>query len=87
MILASIEDASQQKGEEFAVQYARRLHLDEIVKPGNEALRDEVMRLVYLAFSNDFPQEIPDSLLGALYLSPSERVTLASFPSSSVSRR
>jgi hypothetical protein len=79
VILAAIEDASQQKGEKFALQYVRRLHLDEIVKPGNEALRDEVMRLVYLAFSDTFPQEIPDSVLAALDLSPTERVTLASF--------
>ena len=79
VILAAIEDASQQKGEKSALQYVRRLHLDEIVKPGNEALRDEVMRLVYLAFSSTFPQEIPDAVLTALGLAPSERVALASF--------
>jgi len=78
-ILAAIEDSSRQKGEALALEYARRLRLGEIVKPGNETLRDQVMRLVFLASSSDFPQGIPESILSALKLPPSERLTLASF--------
>ena len=79
LILAAIEDASRQKGETRALQYARRLNLHRIVEPGNEAIRDEAMRLVYLASSDDFPQDISDSLLTTLHLAPSERLPLARF--------
>ena len=79
LILAAIEDASRQKSEARALQYARRLNLHRIVESGNESLRDEVMRLVYLASSDDFPHDITDSLLDALHLAPSERLTLARF--------
>jgi formylglycine-generating enzyme required for sulfatase activity len=79
LILAAIEDASQQKGETLALQYARRLNLHRIIEPGNTSLRDEVVRLVYLASSDDFPHDISDSLLEALHLAPSERLPLARF--------
>ncbi|MBI5651490.1 MAG: SUMF1/EgtB/PvdO family nonheme iron enzyme [Chloroflexi bacterium] len=77
-ILTAIEDASGQEGESLAMQYAQKIRLHEIVEPGKEALRNEVMRLVYLASSAD-PGIIPDSLLHALRLDPSLRGGLANF--------
>jgi hypothetical protein len=77
-ILAAIQDASMQKGEARAVKYMRGMRLHEIVEPGNEALRDEVTRLVLLA-SSDNPRLVPDSLLDALHLGKSERPALARF--------
>jgi hypothetical protein len=77
-ILAAIEDASGQQGESLAVKYARRIRLNEIVKPGNEALRDQVTSLVYLAASED-PSFVPDALLDALHLPAKQRPALARF--------
>ncbi len=77
-LLAAIEDAARQKGESRAVQYARRLRLHALVEPGNEALRDEAMRLVYLASSDD-PALVPAALLTALDLSTDQRPALARF--------
>jgi formylglycine-generating enzyme required for sulfatase activity/adenylylsulfate kinase-like enzyme len=75
-ILAAIEDASQQKTESQVVQYARRMRLHEIIEPGNESLRDEIMRLVFLATSKN-PRIVPDSLLDVLHLNHDQRPTLA----------
>ncbi len=77
-ILAAIEDASGQEGESLAVDYARRLRLHTLVEPAHVALRDEAMRLVYLASSEDSAL-VPDRLLTALNLDASQRVALARF--------
>lgn len=77
-LLAAIEDTSKQKGESLAVQYARRIRLHEIIEPRNAAIRDEAMRLVYLASSED-PNLVPDSLLNSLQLAPDQRGALARF--------
>ena len=77
-ILMAIEQAVGQTGESLAMQYAQRLHLHELVEPGNEQIRDEAMRLVYVASSDD-PALIPDSLLSALHLDVRQRPVLARF--------
>ncbi|MBI3537405.1 MAG: hypothetical protein HY070_07615, partial [Chloroflexi bacterium] len=77
-ILAAIKDSSKQKDESLIVTYARRLTLHRLIEPSNEPLRDEIVRLMFLAHAPD-PNLIPQSVLDALHLSAEMRLSLATF--------
>ncbi|MBI5302836.1 MAG: SUMF1/EgtB/PvdO family nonheme iron enzyme [Chloroflexi bacterium] len=77
-ILAAIKDVAPRKSDSQAVAYARKIRLHEIVEPGNEALRDEMMRLAFLATTKS-QRLVPLKLLDVLRLNHDQRPALASF--------
>ena len=77
-ILAAIKDTSEETDDSLAVASGRKMRLHEVVEPGNEALRDEIMRLVFLATTNN-PRLVSQDLLAALRISPDQRPALANF--------
>ena len=77
-ILAAVEDAAGQSDESLAVKYAQSIRLHTLAVPSNAATRDQAMRLVFLASSED-ASIVPDSLLRALNLPDAQRTHLARF--------
>ncbi|MBI1802037.1 MAG: hypothetical protein HYR71_10465, partial [Chloroflexi bacterium] len=73
-ISAAINDAMRYAGETGALQYFQRIHLHEVIEKA--AIREEMMRLVFLATSDD-PTLVPDALLDALHLNHDQRPSLA----------
>ncbi|MBI3876479.1 MAG: NACHT domain-containing protein [Verrucomicrobia bacterium] len=55
------------------------MNLHTTIEEGNEALRDEVTRLMFLATSEDDPSLVPATLLQALHLSYKRRPALTRF--------